>query len=499
MTESDVTYWTWIPRYKYIAEGKKSTVCFINLENKCIMSTENGDEEIDTSSYELPESFKFDEKNLKGYWVSKYDAQLSEKSGIEQLKTKITGQSIEITTSNPSGLYTIYLNGIVYQEHITLDTWYKIENLSPKKIYDVCVYSETNQRMIGRKRKMVNNIITVDTSGFEKSNTYYVVYDDDGNESIAGRMDKVPEPALWYNYENKIWANLVTVNEDNVTYWTYIPRYEYDVEGLYKVNKIADVKFISKTQTTADFGYVIPESFIFDGEPISGYWVSKYEIQLSETSGIEKIKTKTTSSEIEITTSNPSGTYSIYLDGEIKEKNVSLPYRIKELSKNKKYNICVFSEESNRMIGAVNSKTSTDETIKVDLSGFNPECTYYVIYDENGENEQIGEKIKLDGEGNATNTPENWYNYDKKIWANIVTKGKDVNGNELISYWTYIPRYEYDVEGIYKNNKMADVKFIKQVQQEADYGYVIPECFEFNGVSLAGYWVSKYDIQGTID
>lgn len=499
VTESDVTYWTWVPRYKYTADSKTSTVGFVNLQNKCIMSTETGDEEIDTSSYELPESFKFGEKDLKGYWVSKYEIQLSETSGIEQLKAKINGQSIELTTSNPSGEYTIYLNGTVYKEHVSLDTTFKIENLSPKKIYDVCVYSETNQRMVGRRKKMVNSVITVDTSGFEKSKTYYVVYDEAGNENIAGRMDKISEPAQWYNYENKVWANLVTVNEDNVTYWTYIPRYEYDADGLYNDNKIADVKFITTKQTTADFGYTIPESFTFNGEAIPGYWVSKYEVQLSETSGIEKIQTKTTSSEIELTTSNPSGTYTIYLNGEVKEKNVSLPYKIKGLNSSTKYDICVFSEASNRFIGAKNSETAVDETIKVDLSGFNPEFTYYVTYDENGENEQIGDKIKLDSEGNATNMPENWYNYYNKRWANIVTKGTDASGNELISYWTYIPRYEYDIDGIYNDNRIADVKFIKQDKVEADYGYIIPESFTFNGVPLAGYWVSKYEVQGTID
>ena len=499
VTESDVTYWTWVPRYKYNAGSSSAEAYFVDLNDKCTMSTDSGDQEVDVSSCELSEGFKFADKKLKGYWVSKYEVQFSETSGLEQLKTKITNQSIEVTTTNPSGLYTIYLDGEKYKEHQSLDTEYKIDNLKSTKIYDVCVYSETNNRMVGRKRKMVNSAISVDTSNFEKANTYYVVYDDNGNESIAGRMDKISQPVNWYNYDSKVWANLVTVNENNVTYWTYIPRYEYDADGVYDTNKIAEVKFISTTQTTADFGYTIPESFKFNGKELPGYWMSKYETQLSETSGIEQLKAVATDSQVQITTTNPSGKYTLYIDGEKKETGISLPYTIKSLNKNTGYDICLFSEDSNRMIGSLNSKSTVDNNIKVDLSGFNPDCTYYVTYDDEGNNEQIGEKIKLDSNGNATNMPKDWYNYYNKKWANIVTKGTDASGNELISYWTYVPRYEYDIDGVYNNNKIAEIKFISKDQTKADYGYTIPESFTFEGQQLSGYWVSKYELQGTID
>lgn len=76
-----------------------------------------------------------------------------------------------------------------------------------------------------------------DLSGFNPANTYYVTYDSNGNnETIAGRIDRITPNAnlvgekssnVWYDYENKIWANIVTVEEDRVTYWTWIPRYVY--------------------------------------------------------------------------------------------------------------------------------------------------------------------------------------------------------------------------------------------------------------------------------
>ncbi len=154
------------------------------------------------------------------------------------------------------------------------------------------------------------------------------------------------------------------------------------------------------------------------------------------------------------------------------------------------------------MVGSKKKSTVKEinkDIIRVDLSGFNPDCTYYVTYDEKGNNEQIGEKIKLDGSGNPINMPKDWYNYVDKKWANIVTKGTDANGNELITYWTYIPRYEYDTSSAFSANNMSEVKFIPETQTTADSGYTIPESFIFAEKQLAGFWVSKYEVQGTID
>ena len=504
VTESNVTYWTWIPRYKYGIEGNKSKAYFIDLNGNCEMKVDGTDQSVDVSTYELPESFKFSDKNLKGYWVSKYEIQFSEKSDIEQLRTKVNGANLEITTTNPSGLYTIYVNGVKKEEHQSLSTAYSMKGLSPSKIYDICVYSETNNRMVGREKKMVKNVLKVDTSGFEKANTYYVTYDANGNESIAGRMDKVSEPIGWYDYQNKIWANVVTVNGDNVAYWTYIPRYEYNVEDIYELTRLSKVRYIDVTQTQADEGFNIPESFTFNGQQLPGYWISKYEMQLSETSDLEKIKLQKAGEENQITTTNPSGKYTIYLNGEKKETGVTLPYNLSKIKDKTDYEISIYSEENNRFVGTRKkseiSKELVKDIIKVDASGFNADCTYYVMYDESGENEQIGEKIQLDGQGNLTNMPENWYDYENKKWANLVTKGTDASGNEQISYWTYIPRYEYNVDDIYsKVTNKAKIRFIPKTQTTADTDFLIPESFKFNGQDLAGYWVSKYEVQGTID
>lgn len=81
---------------------------------------------------------------------------------------------------------------------------------------------------------------------------------------------------------------------------------------------------------------------------------------------------------------------------------------------------------------------------KPDLTGFNLNCTFYVEYDESG-NEisqtPIGEK-----------TPKDWYNYENSNWANIVTRN---NGSE--AYFVWIPRYMYKLD---EENERSEVKFV---------------------------------------
>ena len=57
---------------------------------------------------------------------------------------------------------------------------------------------------------------------------------------------------------------------------------------------------------------------------------------------------------------------------------------------------------------------------------------------------------------------------------------------------TYIPRYEYK---IWSNSQYVEVKFIRASQKEADAGYTLPDSFTFGGQDLAGFWISKYEVQ----
>jgi len=478
-----VTYWTWIPRYMYNANSdtKKVEMDFVDLEG----NTQNGK---DLSTLKLSDAFQFSSEKLKGYWVSKYELQDIASAGIEKIQMTSKGSRVTVSTTAPSGRYTIFINGAKVKTNVELPL--VITGLKGNEQYDICVYSETSKRMIGNYIQTVPDLhtenIEVDLSGFNPENTYYVTYDSNGNnEAVVGRIDKTKQPSNWYSYADQIWANVVTVNGDAVTYWTYIPRYEYVIEDEY-----VNVKYIKSDQTTADKGYTIPETFQFSSEKLKGYWVSKYELQDTASSGIEKIKMSSREQKVTVSTTEPSGTYSVFVDGVKRASNVELPYVLTDLEENKQYDICVYSEKHKRIIGNYIQTVPSmhTENIEVDLSGFNPDCTYYVTYDENGNNETTLEnctKIELDANGKPTNMPKNWYDYSKKIWANVVT-----TNNNLITYWTYIPRYEYVIEDEYIN-----VKYIKSDQTMADKGYTIPDSFKFNSENLKGYWVSKYELQ----
>ena len=497
----DVTYWTWIPRYKYkITEGTEEVdIKFVDVNNNY-----QGKEEVDLTGYTLPESFTFDSQPLAGYWASKYEVQDSSSSGVEKMQIKQELSSIYIASSKinqeePKDKYTIFLNGEKLIGGVTLP--YVFEDTQPGTEYEICLVNETDRKMIGNTKETINDSsknIEVDLSGFNPKKTYYITQDEKGeNEKLgdkieldgSGKATNIPDN--WYNYDKKRWANVVTVNEDDVTYWTYIPRYEY---RTYEYINYTDIRYIPVTQEKADEGYKLPESFTFDEKPLKGYWASKYEVQDSSSSGLEKLRVKPEpeSSSIYITTTKPDGEYTIYVDGEFHKDKQTLPYHLPDVDLSKEHEILLYNDKDSRIIGVMTVRSNdTAKNIEVDLSGFNPDCTYYVTYDDNGESETIGDKIQLDSSGKPLNMPDNWYDYDKKRWANVVTKGKDETGKELIAYWTYIPRYEYK---IYSSFEYTEVRYLKE-GEEVEEGYKLPESFTFDGKPLKGYWASKYEVQ----
>ena len=323
---------------------------------------------------------------------------------------------------------------------------------------------------------------TPDLSNMEKQATYYVTYDDEGNQSIYGRIDRVDAPANWYDYSSsqKRYANIVTVTGNQVAYWVWIPRYSYITN---QSSKEVDARFISTSNeykkedgTTENLAenYKIPEAFTFGGQELAGYWMSKYEVnengspQLALGADINFITVNCDDIEI--------GNYEVYVDG-IKKYTGSLPYDIKDLKANKKYDICIV--KNGKMIAR---NQSTTKKLEIDMSHFNPEATYYVTFDENGENMQIANRI------DKGDPPSNWYNYGRKQYANIVT----VTNNE-VAFWVWIPRYRYKMEPSQKEGLSIEL-VSKNVTNSQNSIYKVPEAFTFNGQELAGYWMSKYEI-----
>ena len=145
-------------------------------------------------------------------------------------------------------------------------------------------------------------------------------------------------------------------------------------------------------------------------------------------------------------------------------------------------------------VGSVVKQISTIDANKPELTGFNADQTYYVLYDNDG-NEIIGDKIKSDG----SNLPSNWYDYSSSKWANIVVK----SGGKT-TYFTWIPRYEFRINAgqqLQPATARTEVRFLQGTSKDTDAGYQIPDAFWFDKNSngkeddeeqLTGYWVMKY-------
>lgn len=112
--------------------------------------------------------------------------------------------------------------------------------------------------------------------------TYVTWAEKDGTYEINDTQ--TTKPSDWYDYENGKWANIKTVKDGLEAYWVWIPRFEYVVPTSTTATEI-DVKFISKSKTTADSGYTIHPAFTWKKtengttttKELDGIWVAKFE------------------------------------------------------------------------------------------------------------------------------------------------------------------------------------------------------------------------------
>ena len=355
-----------------------------------------------------------------------------------------------------------------------------------------------------------------DLSGFNKETTFYVTYDENGKEhSTIPITENAPDD--WYEYGESRWANIVTRNNGLETYYTWIPRYEFTLD---QTNQRSTVKFLSGTSTAVDGGYQIPDAFWFDknsngveddGEQLTGYWVMKY------TAGTEtapRFDTEVMATSSSIKTKGVTGTavasgqvYNYYINGEYKgqKTNATDTFEYSGLNSNTKYTVLVeIRDSSDEYVGSVVKQISTIDANKPELTGFNADQTYYVLYDSDG-NEIIGDKIKSDG----SNLPSNWYDYSSSKWANIVVTDGTVSGGKITgatktTYFTWIPRYEFKIDStqqVQPATARTEVRFLQGKSKDTDAGYQIPDAFWFDknsngteddGEQLTGYWAMKY-------
>ena len=511
------TYYVWIPRYcfKLDQENERSDVKFIDVYNNYI--DENGQtttwEELEKQGYQVPEAFEFANTQLPGYWAMKYTAGERDSYTINfeaiASKTKIKMQTINANTTETIAKYTYAINGNIVKEASTAENLEYSINTEENNIVNITALDE-NGKVIGSMTKECKQakVNIPDLSGFKQDTTFYVTYDSNGQEHSTIPITETA-PENWYDYGDSRWANIVTRNDELETYYTWIPRYEFKLDY---VAERSNVNFIEGTSKQTTDGYQIPEAFTFNGQELTGYWAMKY------TAGDEaapRFSTEVVATSSSIKTKGITGAavgegqkYKYYINGEYKgEKTAKTDtFEFSGLSSNTKYTVLVEvrNNATDEYVGTVVKQISTIDANKPELTGFNSSMTYYVLYDESG-NETIGDKINND----VSNMPSNWYNYSTSRWANIVvTDGTIKNGKienaTKTTYYTWIPRYEFTITSSQYAQPVAgrtEVRFISGTSKETDIGYQIPEAFWFDknsngtedaGEQLTGYWTMKY-------
>ena len=544
-------YYVWVPRYVYKLDQdtQRSDVKFVDVYNNYTdakTGVVTSYKDLVEQGYQLPEAFDFGDGNndngvlmtsLSGYWISKYQLSELAKFNIDYNmtagKSSIVLNNYTNNVTDKASSYTYSLNGKIVNTATNLDE-YTFTGLTENETYIVNLTAlDANGSIVGSMTKTLEptEVNTPKLDGFDPNTTFYVYYDEDGIEHNEIPISK-EAPKNWYNYTYSNWANIVTRNDGLETYYVWIPRYQYK---LNQTSQKSDVKFILGTSNKTENGYQIPEAFWWDknddgkedeGEQLTGYWITKYQLNREEKEARIEAEISPSSDCIHvkdikgtlITESETNSTkikYEYYLDGELKHEGTSITenYTFDGLKLNTTYtvNIIARNESTNAYIGAITKKITTQIANEPDLTSFMSNeglknRTYYIVYD--------GEKIKEFVPITSTK-PNEWYDYSKSKWANIVITDGNINGNNIenataTSYFVWVPRYQYrilsqvnDWSNRNTDNARTDVKFLSGTDRNVDDGYQIPEAFwwdkndngqEDDGEQLTGYWMSKYQL-----
>ena len=233
------------------------------------------------------------------------------KDGVVTTYDELSDTQIEDQTGKTLYQEVIPLNQTGYQKNFRLRMWLSEEaNTTTNGSWDY-----NNKTFTIRINVVANGegvTITTpsytDTSGANAPELVEgmipVVYDETKSSWVKQDLDKS------YAYQDQIWANAVTVTEENrATYmsapagteismedintmWVWIPRYEYqytnlgdqyaggtqDLPGEIKIN------FLSGTSTTPSdaTNYKVHPAFTFGTDQLTGLWYAKFETSLLE-------------------------------------------------------------------------------------------------------------------------------------------------------------------------------------------------------------------------
>ena len=233
------------------------------------------------------------------------------KDGVVTTYDELSDTQIEDQTGKTLYQEVIPLNQSGYQKNFRLRMWLSEEaNTTTNGSWDYNNKTFTIRINVVANGEGVTSTTPsyTDTSGANAPELVEgmipVVYDETKSSWVKQDLDKS------YAYQDQIWANAVTVTEENrATYmsapagteilmedintmWVWIPRYEYmytnlgdqyaggtqDLPGEIKVN------FLSGTSTNPSdaANYKVHPAFTFGEEELTGIWVGKFETSILE-------------------------------------------------------------------------------------------------------------------------------------------------------------------------------------------------------------------------
>ena len=294
-----------------------------------------------------------------------------------------------------------------------------------------------------------------DMSGFDPQNTYIELYDSatdsftDEVKLADANLKTINNDKRWYDYKNKIWANIKTTANGVECWWVWQPRYAYVLANGEKETEVIFVDVNNKPYDKENYGdekidnVSVHPGFTVTGangrtKQLKGIWMSKYEP--SNTNNAD-------------TTASSGECLEPDFTGFIDQDNTKIVYWNSDFSKTREVSLRQYISDGKQ-------RTITYESEQ------------YTFYD-----------------------------YKNKIWANIKT-----TANNLECWWVWQPRYAYNVSN---GGKEVDVVFIGLDNKPVDKmtygdktatemgmsvhpGFTITDS---NGQTkeLNGIWMSKYE------
>ena len=123
-----------------------------------------------------------------------------------------------------------------------------------------------------------------DLSGFDKENVYIQIYNKETNSfekevkaSTITNLSQFAVKNLWFDYENRIWANIKVTANNLESWWVWVPRYAYNESST---TDETDIIFVDVNNNPID-GSKLPNGYkvagSFKNNQKKGIWASKYE------------------------------------------------------------------------------------------------------------------------------------------------------------------------------------------------------------------------------